>query len=50
MTNRAPLNRAIFRVSQAIGLVSNKAVAPPEEIGDGLDAVGQPADEVAVEG
>ena len=50
VTNRAPLNRAIFRVSQAIGLVSNKAVAPPEEIGDGLDAVGQPADEVAVEG
>jgi hypothetical protein len=30
ITNRAPLNRAIFRVSQAIGLVSQTAVAPPE--------------------
>jgi hypothetical protein len=30
VTNRAPLNRAIFKVSQAIGLVSQTAVAPPE--------------------
>ena len=50
MTNRAPLNRAIFKVSQAIGLASQAAVTPPEESGaaDSTDDVHEVA--VAVQG
>jgi DNA sulfur modification protein DndB len=39
MTNRAPLNRAIFKVSKAIGLVSQAAAAPPEATSDATDLV-----------
>jgi DNA sulfur modification protein DndB len=41
VTNRAPLNRAIFKVSQAIGLVSQTAAPPLETTTDGADSAEQ---------
>jgi hypothetical protein len=38
VTNRAPLNRAIFKVSQAIGLVSQTAAPPSEATTDTADS------------
>jgi hypothetical protein len=48
MTNRAPLNRAIFKVSQAIGLVPKTAVAPPADGGDDVAELPERAEEMAV--
>jgi len=47
VTNRAPLNRAIFKVSQAIGLVSQTATPPAEATTDTADSTEQ-VDEAAV--
>jgi hypothetical protein len=47
VTNRAPLNRAIFRVSQAIGLLSQTAAAPPEDADSESSSIEQ-SDDLAV--